>query len=1307
MGVTNQAMSQEAYAVLEDGTLSFYYDDKRPKASFPMNKIKEYPKWFDYSESIEKVVFNSSFENYNPISCFGWFGNCKNLTEIVDIDKYLNTANVEDMSNMFSRCSKLSSINLSSFNTDRVTDMSFMFEGCNSLKTLDVRKFNTTNVTDMTAMFNSCNSIVSLDVSGFNTENVTQMMALFADCSNLTSIDLSTFNTEKVSCLRDMFKGCSSALFIDLGGFNTARVNDMSDMFNGCSLLEIVYVDYTWITENVQLSKDMFLGCLKLVGRHGTKYNSNYRNITYARLDGGSSSPGYFTFTRTPIDKPYAVIDNNTLYFRYDKQRRSDFFMIYAESKPQWIEQYYSINKVVFSDSFSKYKPLTCNSWFNGCKYISEFEGFENLNTELVGDMGSMFRNCSQLSKLDITTFNTANVEDMSYMFASCNNLSRLEGTIETAKVIDMSYMFSGCSNLTSLDVSNFDTHNVINMSHMFDGCKKLPYVDVSNFVTSNVTDMGYMFNHCDIINGLNVSNFITKNVTNMSFMFGYCEKLEIIDVSNFETDIVTAMDGMFNCCSSLRELDVTNFKTGLVTTFSNMFNWCSSLLFLDLRSFSTANVSKMSGMFNGCSQLHTICVSDMWTISPNTLGVDMFANCNNLYGGAGTKCNDKIDFKDHISSARIDGGIKYPGYLSNDLPSIVLMYVSAMPKTDYLQGEELSVDGGVVSLLFSDEYSCSVDLGNVQIMGYDSQKLGLQTLTLAYLGKTTTMDINVKSITKVELTQSPFILQYYVGEELSLLGGEITIYYNNGTSTIVSLTSDDVNVSGFDSQKIGVQTLTIEYREQTIFLDITITEGEKAIVSIAVNTLPQIDYIVGEDLCLDGGELTVSYNNSTTEKISLSLATISGYNKEQLGHQTLTVEYGGYSTTFDISVKDKQAVAIFVSNLPKTEYIIGEDLCLDGGELTVSYNNSTTEKISLSLATISGYNKEQLGHQILKIQWLDQKTSYEINICDKSVLYLVVSQYPKIDYYCGEELNLEDGVLTVVYNNNTSETISLSSCNVTGFDNVSTGLQTLIVIFAGQTTSFDVTVRENVPIKIELINNPKIEYTKGQLLELNGGELSISYSNGTKKIVDLSLATAVGYDSNEVGIQTITVEYLGLQTTFEVTVKKADNTPTDIIISHYPTTTVYFTGQSLDLSGGEITVLFDNGDNTIVNLSEAEITGYDRNKVGTQTLTVSYLGMETTFEIVVKDKENGSEDIDPDNPSTAVSEISNTNIRIWSFGSTVYVENATSDIYIVNLSGSLITKRTPESSRMEICLNNKGVYIVKTGDTTQKIIIQ
>ena len=39
----------------------------------------------------------------------------------------------------------------------------------------------------------------------------------------------------------------------------------------------------------------MFKNSSKLVGESGTKYNSSNVNKTYARIDGGTSSPGYFT----------------------------------------------------------------------------------------------------------------------------------------------------------------------------------------------------------------------------------------------------------------------------------------------------------------------------------------------------------------------------------------------------------------------------------------------------------------------------------------------------------------------------------------------------------------------------------------------------------------------------------------------------------------------------------------------------------------------------------------------------------------------------------------------------------------------------------------------------------------------------------------------------------------------------------------------------------------------------------------------------------------------------------------------------
>ncbi len=60
------------------------------------------------------------------------------------------------MGGMFSRCSSLQSINLSSFNTTNVEDMSYMFSGCSSLQSINLSSFNVTNVNDMNFMFSGC-----------------------------------------------------------------------------------------------------------------------------------------------------------------------------------------------------------------------------------------------------------------------------------------------------------------------------------------------------------------------------------------------------------------------------------------------------------------------------------------------------------------------------------------------------------------------------------------------------------------------------------------------------------------------------------------------------------------------------------------------------------------------------------------------------------------------------------------------------------------------------------------------------------------------------------------------------------------------------------------------------------------------------------------------------------------------------------------------------------------------------------------------------------------------------------------------
>ena len=92
------------------------------------------------------------------------------------------------MSEMFSDCSSLTSLDLSPLKTSRVTDMSGMFANCSTLVSLDLSGWDTSRVTDMGGVFCGCASLPSLDLSGWDTSRVGGMWGMFAGCSSLSSL---------------------------------------------------------------------------------------------------------------------------------------------------------------------------------------------------------------------------------------------------------------------------------------------------------------------------------------------------------------------------------------------------------------------------------------------------------------------------------------------------------------------------------------------------------------------------------------------------------------------------------------------------------------------------------------------------------------------------------------------------------------------------------------------------------------------------------------------------------------------------------------------------------------------------------------------------------------------------------------------------------------------------------------------------------------------------------------------------------------------------------------------------------------
>ena len=81
-------------------------------------------------------------------------------------------------------------MNFSRIKTSTVTDFNHMFSGCSSLKSLDLSSFDTSAAKDLSCLFYGCSSLASLNLSSFDTSNVEQMANLFYNCSKLAEVTL-------------------------------------------------------------------------------------------------------------------------------------------------------------------------------------------------------------------------------------------------------------------------------------------------------------------------------------------------------------------------------------------------------------------------------------------------------------------------------------------------------------------------------------------------------------------------------------------------------------------------------------------------------------------------------------------------------------------------------------------------------------------------------------------------------------------------------------------------------------------------------------------------------------------------------------------------------------------------------------------------------------------------------------------------------------------------------------------------------------------------------------------------------------
>ena len=172
------------------GTLTFRRGLSKPKGAYALNVEASDPGWLTHKDEIKEVVFDASFADARPTSCYKWFWYCTNLATIEGIEN-LNTENVTNMHGMFFYCQNLSSLDLTNFNTGNVTNMFNMFSNCQNLSSLDLTSFNTANVTFMDYMFDGCSTLTTIYASEKFVTDQVNGGDMFNECRSLKDYSFS------------------------------------------------------------------------------------------------------------------------------------------------------------------------------------------------------------------------------------------------------------------------------------------------------------------------------------------------------------------------------------------------------------------------------------------------------------------------------------------------------------------------------------------------------------------------------------------------------------------------------------------------------------------------------------------------------------------------------------------------------------------------------------------------------------------------------------------------------------------------------------------------------------------------------------------------------------------------------------------------------------------------------------------------------------------------------------------------------------------------------------------------------------
>lgn len=444
-----------------------------------------------------------------------------------------------------------------------------------------------------------------------------------------------------------------------------------------------------------------------------------------------------------------------------------------------------------------------------------------------------------------------------------------------------------------------------------------------------------------------------------------------------------------------------------------------------------------------------------------------------------------------------------------------------------------------------------------------------------------------------LSIVGTPNKVIYNVGEEFDIYPAKVMAHYSGNIDIDVTERVTFEQIKKGDTNAVG--KITLSGLQRSVTYPISVTDYQVSSIKVETNKL---EYYVGESVKANDVTVTATYvdeeeiGESYEEEVDFTNCTVTPAQFISVGDNVeVSISYQNVSDTYNVKVKAvKFAKAKSITSGDEVTFVCEEKNKEMSSDVPSSIDYDFTPKGDVVFTVEKGNTNESwsfkdkssgkyLGIDGTKTALLDGKSdlsSWTVNILNDDLDNEAIVT------------NVEKDTLSLAFNTDNNK------FNPTG--------RLPVYIYK------DVSINPPQSISVHTMPN-KVTYEVGETFDPTGLEIKVNYGGGAFDIIKTGFMLSTP-DMSEEGTKSVTVTYLSLQTSFNITVNKSVVPASLTSISVNANKTTYQVGEAFVKP--IVTANYSDGSTKDVS-NLCSYSGFDLSKAGSYTVTVSYIEKEIT----------------------------------------------------------------------------------------------